>query len=132
VGITPKVYDMHIYRSGVSVTYPFSGKMKLLQPRISLPISLILVGFDSITDTGILYDIVKALHDTRRVPIEGRFRDTDDDKSFAKSIQLEGVGALYDMIRCLKRPNYPVVRAEMKKWLAYSDTQANKVMYLAW
>ena len=39
---------------------------------------------------------------------------------------------MYDMIRCLKRLNYPVVRAEMKKWLAYSDTQANKVMYLAW
>ena len=36
------------------------------------------------------------------------------------------------MIRCLKRPNYPAMRAKMKKWLAYSDTQANKVMYLAW
>ena len=24
------------------------------------------------------------------------------------------------------------MRVKMKKWLAYSDTQANKVMYLAW
>jgi len=82
----PKVYDMHIYRSGVSVTYPFSSKMKLLQPRISLLISLILVGSNSITDTRILYDIVKASHDTRRIFIEGRFRDIDNDKSFARSI----------------------------------------------
>ena len=60
--------------------------MKLLQPRISLLISLILVGFDSITDTRILYDIVKALYNTWRVLIKGRFKDIDDDKSFAKSI----------------------------------------------
>jgi hypothetical protein len=38
------------------------------------------------TDTGILYDIVRASHDTRRVLIEGRFRDIDDDESFARSI----------------------------------------------
>ena len=77
---------MHIYRLKVSITYPFSSKMKLLQPRISLLISLILVGFDSITDTRILYDIIKALYDTRRVLIKGCFRDIDDDKSFARSI----------------------------------------------
>jgi nucleoside permease NupC len=77
---------MHIYRSGVFVTYPFSSKMKLLQPRISLLISLILVGFNSITDTRILYDIVKALYDTRHVLIKGRFRDINNDKSFARSI----------------------------------------------
>jgi hypothetical protein len=86
VGITPKVYDMHIYRSGVSVTYPFSGKIKLSQPRISLLISLILVGSNSMTDIGILYDIVRALYDTWRVLIKGRFRDINDDESFAGSI----------------------------------------------
>jgi hypothetical protein len=86
VGITPKVYDMHIYRSGVFVTYPFFGKIKLLQPRISLLISLISVGSNSITDTGILYDIIRALHDTWRVLIKSRFKDTNNDKSFAKSI----------------------------------------------
>ena len=36
------------------------------------------------------------------------------------------------MIRCLKRPDHPAICAEMKKWLAYSNTQADKVMYLAW
>ena len=35
------------------------------------------------------------------------------------------------MIRCLKRLNYPAMRAKIKKQLAYSDTQANKVIYLA-
>jgi nucleoside permease NupC len=77
---------MHIYRSGVFVTYPFFGKIKLLQPRISLLISLILVGFDSITDIRILYDIIKALHNTRRILIKGCFKDIDNNKSFAKSI----------------------------------------------
>jgi len=38
------------------------------------------------TDTGILYDIVKALYDTWRVLIKGRFRDIDNDESFARSI----------------------------------------------
>ena len=60
--------------------------MKLLQPRISLLISLILVGFDSITDTRILYDIIKALYDTRHILIKCYFKDIDNDKSFAKSI----------------------------------------------
>jgi hypothetical protein len=40
--------------------------------------------------------------------------------------------ALYDIIRCLKRLNHPAMRVKIKKWLAYSDTQANKVIYLAW
>ena len=35
------------------------------------------------------------------------------------------------MIRCLKRPEHLVIRIEIKKWLAYSDMQANKVIYLA-
>jgi hypothetical protein len=86
VGITPKVYNIHIYYSGVFVTYPFSSKIKLLQPRISLLISLILVGSNSITDIGILYDIVKASHNTRHILIKGRFKDTNNNKSFAKSI----------------------------------------------
>ena len=60
--------------------------IKLLQPRISLLISLILVGFNSITDTRILYDIIKALYNTRRILIKSRFKDIDNDKSFAKSI----------------------------------------------
>ena len=37
------------------------------------------------------------------------------------------------MIRCLKRPDHPAVRAEMKKWLAYKgDTIDNKMLYLTW
>ena len=36
------------------------------------------------------------------------------------------------MIRCLKRPEYLVVYIKIKKWLAYSDMQANKVIYLAY
>jgi len=38
------------------------------------------------TDTRILYNIVKALYNTRHILIKGRFRDIDDDKSFARSI----------------------------------------------
>jgi hypothetical protein len=38
------------------------------------------------TDIRILYDIIRALYDTRRILIKGRFKDIDDDKSFAKSI----------------------------------------------
>jgi len=36
------------------------------------------------------------------------------------------------MIRCLKRLKHLAIRIKMKKWLVYSDTQANKVIYLAW
>ena len=32
----------------------------------------------------------------------------------------------------MKRLNHPAMRVKIKKWLAYSDTQANKVIYLAW
>jgi len=78
MGIMPKVYNMHIYCLRVFVTYSFSSKIKLLQPRISLLISLILVGFDSITNIRILYDIVKALYNTWRIFIKGCFRDINN------------------------------------------------------
>jgi hypothetical protein len=128
----PRPYDMHVYRSGTAVMHPFFGKKRLSQPRISLPVSLISVGSDDICETGVPYQVIKDSHDSRRVPTTGRFRDSAGDESFIGSIQLEGVGALYDMIRCLKRPDHPAVRSEMKKWLEFGNTQADKMMYLTW
>ena len=86
MGIMPKVYNMHIYCLRVFVTYSFSSKIKLLQPRISLLISLILVGSNSITDIRILYNIVKALYNTWHILIKSYFKDINNNKSFAKSI----------------------------------------------
>jgi hypothetical protein len=38
------------------------------------------------TDIRILYDIVKALHNTWHILIKGYFKDINNNKSFAKSI----------------------------------------------
>jgi hypothetical protein len=122
---------MHVYCSRTLVSYRFIRKEKLFKPRISLPIALVSIKSDNIYETGVLYNVIKISYDNRQVLAISRFKDTFEDKSFVSSIQLKGIRALYDMIRCLKRPEHLVVRVEIKKWLAYSDTQANKVMYLA-
>jgi hypothetical protein len=122
---------MHVYYSRTLVSYRFIKKEKLFKPRISLLIALVSIKFNNIYETGVLYNVIKISYNNRQVLAISRFKDTFEDKSFVSSIQLKGIRALYDMIRCLKRPEHLVVRVKIKKWLAYSDTQANKVMYLA-
>ena len=122
---------MHIYRFRTLVFYCFIRKEKLFKPRISLLVALVSVKSNDICETGVLYNVIKISYNNRQVLAISRFKDTSKDKSFVSSIQLEGVRALYDIIRCLKRPEHLAICTEIKKWLAYSDTQANKVIYLA-
>lgn len=84
-----------------------NDKKKLSQPQISLPVSLVSVGSDDVCETGAPYQVIKAFHDTRRVPTTRRFKDGANDESFVGSIQLEGVGALYNMISMLRAPSLP-------------------------
>jgi hypothetical protein len=125
--------DMHIYRSGAAISHNFTKKEKLHKPRISLPFSLVSVNSDDMCETGVPYQVIKASHDTRQVPVIGRFRPSTYDESFVGSVQLEGVGPLYDMIRCLKRPDHPTVRAAVKRWSCYDRSNLeSKKQYMEW
>jgi hypothetical protein len=106
---------MHVYRFRTLVSYRFIRKEKLFKPRISLLIALVSIRSNDICETGVLYDVIKISYNNRQVLAISRFRDIFKDESFVSSIQLEGVGALYNMIRCLKRPEHLAIRAKIKK-----------------
>ena len=79
------------------------------------------------------YAELKEAHDTLRVPSRhSLFQPTADDESFLGSIQLEGVGAIFDMIRCAKPLDYPAVRFEMSQWLDYNNTSGDRHLPTQW
>jgi len=59
--------------------------------------------------------MIKIFYNNRQVLAISRFRDTFKDKSFISNIQLKGIRALYDIIRCLKRLKHLAIRIEIKK-----------------
>jgi hypothetical protein len=65
-------------------------------------------------ENGVSYKVIKASHLELAPPVEGRFKDTADDTKFEGAICLEYIGAIYDMIRCNKPPQYPAVKAEIE------------------
>jgi hypothetical protein len=106
---------MHVYCSKTLVSHRFIKKEKLFKPRISLLVALVSIKSNNICKTGVLYNVIKISYNNRQVLAISRFKDTSKDESFVSSIQLEGVRALYDMIRCLKRPEHLAIRAKIKK-----------------
>ena len=80
------MYNMHVYRLRTSVFYAFSIKDKLFKLRISLFINLVLVKFNNICKTGVLYKVIKASYNNRQVLAISRFRDISGDKSFVSGI----------------------------------------------
>jgi hypothetical protein len=108
-----KLNELHLYKSGAFIYHQGT----LTEPRISIPLGLVSVDKAGVCATGVPSSEIKALHDEMRAPATGRFSSTKDHESYPFSIQLEGVGAIYDMVRCAKRPDHPAVRAEMEQWM---------------
>jgi hypothetical protein len=109
------INNIYIYYSGIAISHNFTKKEKLYKPYISLLFSLVSVNSDNIYKTSIPYQVIKASYNTWQVLVIRQFRPSTYNELFVRSIQLEGVGPLYNMIRYLKQPDYPTVYTIVKR-----------------
>jgi hypothetical protein len=124
--------EVYIYKFSCLTVYDFVEDKALTKPWICLPVRLVAILPNGQCETGVPYEVLQESHRKRQVPSIGRFKDTAGDQSFIGSVQLEGVGALFDMIRCVKPIDHPAVRSDMKKWLAFNNSSADRHIYTSW
>lgn len=106
---------MHFYYTGIIVKH--KGFIKK-DSRVSFPFCLIFIKFNNIYKNSVLYYIIKALHNKRYIPVIKCFKDIISNYLFNKNIQLKNINILYNIIKYLKRFNYLIVWAKVKRWLA--------------
>ena len=81
---------------------------------MSLLVNLVPISADKKIYGDIIYVELKEAHNTLQVPSRGSlFQPTINDKSFLGSIQLKGISAIFDIIRCVKPLDYLIIWFEI-------------------
>jgi len=118
--------DLAIRRSGTVVSWK-GGEGAGAAPdgsRISVPLSFVAVE-NGVCHGDASLEALQTAHRELSVPGGGP-------AVFPASVRLEGLGAIFDMLRGTKDLAHPMVRAEMERWLEYDGSPRCRPQHTLW